>query len=121
LLIAAFLALTARVQAEDFRADPDLEFQREQWREHVRETKRRVQQEALQRRLENPRGHVEPSQEDKARRASESVLNDDSLMPGDVVMTNKGMFVFRGWSNEADGVRNFEPVEGSSGLKANGK
>lgn len=121
LLIAAFLAFTVRAQAQDYRADPDLELQREQWREHVRETKRRVQQEALQRRLENPRGRVEPSQEDEARRASESVVNDDSLAPGDVVMTDKGMFVFKGRSDEDDRAPNFEPVESSSGLKANGK
>ena len=125
LLTAVFSVQPMRAHAEDTPSefssvDPDLGLTREQWRRHVRETKRRVQEEAAQRRLEGPRGRVEPSQEDEARRISESVLNDDSLVPGDVVMTDKGMFVFRGRSNGADNARDFEPVEGP-GLKAKGK
>src|SRR6202790_4136324 len=71
LLIAAFSALPTRAQAEDARsAESDLELAREQWRGHVRETKRRVQQEAAQRRLEGPHSRAEPSQEELARHAS---------------------------------------------------
>ena len=93
--------------------DADLgSISQEQWRAHVRDTKRRVQEEAAQRRLDRTR--VEPSREDEARRRSEVVLSDDSLVPGDVVVTDKGMFVFKGRA------RDFEPVEGP-GLKANGK
>jgi hypothetical protein len=119
LLTATFLALPTRAHAEDdpLSAEPDVGLTREQWREHIRETKRRVHEEAAQRRLERPRGRVEPSQEDEARRVSESVLNDDSLVLGDVVMTDKGMFVFRGRSNEADSARDFQPVEGPPRLR----
>lgn len=74
LLIAAFSALPTRAHAEDVpSAKPDPGLAREQWRGHVRETKRRVQQEAAQPRLERAHSRAEPSQEDVARRASESV------------------------------------------------
>jgi hypothetical protein len=85
---------------------------REQWREHVRATKRRVQEEATQRRLEQTRALVEISSEDEARRRSEVVLSDDSLVPGDIVMTDKGMFVFKGRNSDEINDRNFEPVRG---------
>jgi len=117
--IVAFPTLPTR--AEDVPSPgPDLGLAREQWLEHVQETKRRVQQEAAQRRLEGAQGGVEPSQEDSARRASESVVSDDSLVPGDIIVTDKGMFVFRGQSNEVDRVRDFEPIESPVGLKAKG-
>jgi hypothetical protein len=116
LVTAVFSVLPMCVHAED--TDPGST--REQWREHVRDTKRRVQEEAAQRRLERPRGRVEPSREDEGRRLSEIVLSDDSLVPGDIVMTDKGLLVFKGRSNEAISARDFEPVEGP-GLKAKGK
>jgi hypothetical protein len=52
LLTAVFLALPTRVDAEDIlSAEPDPGLTREQWHEHVREIKRRVQEEVAQRRL----------------------------------------------------------------------
>lgn len=93
------------MQAED----ANLGSTREQWREHVRDVKRRVQEEAARRRLEQPRARAQPSREDEARRLSEIVLSDDSLVPGDVVMTDKGMFVFKGRSNEAISARDLSP------------
>ena len=80
--------------------------------------KRRVQQETAQRRHEGAHGRVEPSQEDAARRVSESVVSDDSLVPGDIIVTDKGMFVFRGRDKDGDCARDFDPVEGPAGLKA---
>ena len=100
-------------------ADTNLEPTRLQWREHVIDTKRRVQDEAAQRRLERPRTRVEPSPEDEARRRSEIVLSDDSLVPGDIVMTDKGMLRFKGRSNDEE-IGDFEPVN-SPVLKAKGK
>lgn len=113
---SVFFMFPMRVHAED----ADLGSTREQWRQHVRDVKRRVQEEAAQRRLEQPRAGAQPSREDEARRLSEIVRSDDSLVPGDVVMTDRGMFVFKGRSNEAISARDFEPVEGP-GLKAQGK
>ena len=100
--------------------DTDLGSTRAHWREHVRNTKRRVQEEAAQRRLERARARAQPSREDEARMLSEIVLSDDSLVAGDVVMTDKGVFVFKGRGNEVISARDFEPVEGP-GLKAKGE
>jgi hypothetical protein len=115
IVTSVFSGLLISVHAQD--ADPG-SITREQWREHVRETKRRVQEEAAQRRLDRTR--VEPSREEEARRRSEVVLSDDSLVPGDVVMTNKGLFVFKGLSSEGNDARDFEPAE-SPDLKAKAK
>jgi hypothetical protein len=71
---------------------------RNQWRERVAEAKRRAQQVVLER-----RGRPvfdTPSIGDEERMASERVLNDDSLQPGDIVSTNKGLFVFKGRSDQ---------------------
>jgi hypothetical protein len=67
---------------------------REQWRERVVEAKRRARQLAL----EN-RGRImfnAPSAAEEERIASERVLNEYSLQSGDIVSTNKGLYVFRG-------------------------
>jgi hypothetical protein len=72
-------------------------------------------------RLEGAYGRVEPSQEDAARRASESPVSEDSLVPEDIIVTDRGMFVFRGRSKETEIARDFEPIEDPAGLKAKGK
>jgi hypothetical protein len=78
--------------------DAPLDMSREQWRERVAEAKRRARQFALERRgrptFENP------SIADEERMASERVLNDDSLQRGDIVSTNKGLFVYKGQSDQ---------------------
>jgi hypothetical protein len=51
LLTAVFLVLPTRVNAEDILSAPDPSLTREQWHEHVREIKRRVQEDVAQRRL----------------------------------------------------------------------
>jgi len=67
---------------------------RTEWGERVAEAKRR----AREVRLAQRRRAVfdEPSIADEERLASERVLNDDSLQSGDIVSTNKGLFVFKG-------------------------
>ncbi len=52
-----------------------------------------------------------------ARSASEEVVNDDSLVPGDIIVTDKGIFVFRGRGKKADSARDFEPIKGPPGLQ----
>ena len=73
---------------------PQSEMSREQWIAHVQETRRKVQEAAAERR----RNFVPevPSQADEERRASERVLMDDSLQQGDIVSTDRGLFLFRG-------------------------
>jgi hypothetical protein len=74
--------------------DTSSSISRDEWREKVAKAKRRAQQTAIEQRgrvLDNI-----PSKVDDERLASERILNDDSLQSGDIVSTNKGLFVFKG-------------------------
>jgi len=68
---------------------------RDAWRARVQEAKRRAREIAVERRL-HPELTAPPPPEDPAVEASRRVLNDDSLQHGDIVATDKGLFVFRG-------------------------
>jgi hypothetical protein len=90
--------------AQDAISNPALEddvprdMSRDQWRERVAEARRRARQFALEHR--GHPGFDPPSIADEERMASERVLNDDSLQQGDIVSTNKGLFVFKGQSDQ---------------------
>lgn len=77
--------------AEDTSPEPD----REQWLARVAEAKLRARQFALEQRMRAPAAAADFTTEEE-RLASERVLNDNSLRWGDIVSTNKGLFVFRG-------------------------
>lgn len=81
------------------------EISREEWRERVQAAKQRARETAIERRR-HPERFAPPPPEDPALVASERVLGDDSLQPGDIVSTNKGLFVFRG--SKADQPRSNE-------------
>jgi hypothetical protein len=68
---------------------------REQWQAHILDVRRRVQEENARRRL-MPRQPVHPTAEEIEQIATERVLQDGSLRFGDIVVTNRGKFVFRG-------------------------
>jgi hypothetical protein len=75
-----------------------LDMSRDQWRERVAEARRRARQSALEHR---GRPTFDPhSIAEEARMVSERVLNDDSLQRGDIVSTNKGLFIFKGQSDQ---------------------
>jgi hypothetical protein len=103
-LITLLQPFTAISFAQDAMSNPAREdevasdMNRGQWRARVAEAKHRSQQFALEH-----RGHPtfdSPSIADEERIASEQVLNDDSLQRGDIVSTNKGLFVFKGRSDQ---------------------
>ncbi|SRR6266481_7688886 len=77
--------------AEDVFSEPD----REQWLARVAEAKRRAREFALEQRMRVPSPAADLSAE-KERLASERVMNDSGLQPGDIISTGKGLFVFRG-------------------------
>lgn len=79
---------------------------RQQWQEWVRAEKRRIRELAVQRRL-HPEVETIVSQE---RRASERALNDMSLRRGDIVVTDKGSFVFIGNAEEERMPGDFVPL-----------
>jgi hypothetical protein len=84
------------------------EVSRQEWLERVQEATRRAKVAAVEHRIHPER--YTPSAEEKARMASERVLNDDSLQPGDIVSTDKGLFVFRGIANHPPKSEDFVPL-----------
>jgi hypothetical protein len=78
--------------------DSTREINRDEWRERVAEAKRRARQFVLEHRGRSTLDT--PSMADQEQIASERVLNDGSLEPGDIVSTNKGLFVFKGRSDQ---------------------
>jgi hypothetical protein len=82
------------------------------WQEHIRDEKRRVQELAAQRRLNPPEDPPDPALAEKDRLASERVLSDYTLERGDIVVTDKGAFVFKGQTLEQRTLGDFEPLAG---------
>lgn len=80
----------------------------QEWLERVQEATQRAKEAAVGHRL-HPERHT-PSPEDKARIASERVLNDNNLQPGAIVSTDKGLFVFRGNSAPPPKSEDFVPL-----------
>jgi hypothetical protein len=83
------------------------EVSRQEWLDRVRESRKRAREDAQNRRLHPER--YAPTQEEEARAASERVLNDDSLQPGDIVSTDRGLFVFRGTADQPPKSEDFVP------------
>ena len=115
------LILTPHVFAQDFdperprleAEDPLANMTREEWQERVRQARRQAQDAAAKARSEHSYD-AGPSPEDVARRASERVLNDSTLERGDIVVTDKGTFVFRGSPDDGRKPGDFEPRTGLS-------
>jgi hypothetical protein len=66
---------------------------REQWRAHIKNSRERSEIIRRERRYLIPQP---PTPEELAEAASRRALEDDSLRPGDVVSTNKGLFRYQG-------------------------
>jgi hypothetical protein len=81
---------------------------REDWRQRVEEAKQRSKEVAIERR-NHPERFI-PIPEDPERIATERILNDESLRPGDIVSTKRGLFVFRGRSDQPRKDDDFIPV-----------
>jgi hypothetical protein len=96
------------MNAADATDEVQPEVSRQEWLERVQEAKRRAKEAAVERRLHPER--YTPSPADKAQVASERALNDDSLQPGDIVSTDKGLFVFRGQPDQPPTSEDFVPL-----------
>jgi len=55
-------------------------------------------------------GRVTGGEEPREKIATQRVLNDDTLQPGDIVSTDKGFFVFLGRSGTDEPTADFVPV-----------
>jgi hypothetical protein len=84
--------------AQNRAADNPAEMSREDWQAQI--TASRARAEAMRR--EHRRFVVrQPTKEEIAERNSKRVLEDDSLLPGDIISTNQGLYQFQG-SPEGD-------------------
>lgn len=75
---------------------PDSVISRDAWRLRIDEARKRAEEARQNWRLNAPQRMFEPDPPEKI--ATQRVLNDDTLQPGDIVSTNKGFFLFRGRS-----------------------
>lgn len=81
---------------------------RDEWRQRIEAARQRARDVARERR-EHPELYI-PIPEDPDVAASERVLNDGSLQPGDIVTTSKGMFVYQGRPEQPPSAQDFVPV-----------
>jgi hypothetical protein len=89
--------------------DPALLMSRDQWKAHVNDIKRRIRDSAAINLLRS-RKTSHPTPGELSREATERVLRDYSLVSGDLVMTDRGLLVFRGRAGEEPKEADFEKV-----------
>lgn len=96
----------------DFLPPSEPEVSRDEWRQRIEDARRRSKEVARERR-EYPELY-KPIPEDPDLVATERLLRDDSLQPGDIVATKKGMFVYQGRSDQPRRDQDFVPVNPKS-------
>lgn len=84
---------------------------RPEWQQRIEQARRRVRDLALDRQL-HPERYLPPPPEDPEISATARVLRDESLQPGDIVATTKGLLVFRGKSDQPRRAEDFVPLPG---------
>jgi hypothetical protein len=82
------------------------------WQQHIEEERWRIRNEAMLRSLRPPEP-LRPTVEEQARVASEQVFSDSTLARGDIIVTTKGLFVFKGQKSEQRLPDDFEAVQSS--------
>jgi hypothetical protein len=78
------------------------------WKLRIEDARKRAAQARQDWRLNAPLRVPAPDPPEKI--ATERVLNDDTLQPGDIVSTDKGFFLFRGRSGTDEQTMDFVPV-----------
>lgn len=99
---------TVEGEASDLVASPDSHISREDWRRRIGEARSRAEQARRDWRQNAPLRTFAPDPPEKI--ATERVLSDDTLQPGDIVSTDKGFFVFRGRSGADGQAADFAPI-----------
>ncbi|WFU70990.1 hypothetical protein [Bradyrhizobium sp. CB2312] len=98
----------AESEASDLVASPDSHISREDWKRRIGEARSRAEQARREWRLNAPLRTFVPDPPEKI--ATERVLSNDTLQPGDIVSTDKGFFVFRGRSGTDGQAADFVPI-----------
>jgi len=81
--------------------------QREEWQARVKASRERIE---LMRNEHRSFVAAPPNPDDIAEAASRLVLEDDTLLPGDIVSTSHGLFRFRGAPDRERRPEDFERV-----------
>ena len=95
-------------QASDLAPSPDSLLSREDWKRRIEEARKRAGQARRDWQLNGPLRMLAPDPPEKI--ATQRVLSDDTLQPGDIVSTDKGLFLFRGRSGADGQTADFVPV-----------
>lgn len=112
LILLTFLQLAVLASttclAQDRPTGDGPEMSRAEWQAQLKASRERAD---LMRR-ERKGGYVDqaPSPDDIAEEASRRVLEDDSLLPGDVVSTRRGLFRFQGAPDRERRPDDFVPI-----------
>lgn len=88
---------------------PESLISRDDWKRRIEDARNRAGQARRDWRLNAPQRMPAPDPPEKI--ATERVLNDDTLQPGDIVSTDKGLFLFRGRSGTEGQSADFVPLK----------
>lgn len=94
--------------AQDLPDDAPAEMSREQWRDTLKASRERA--DLMRRERKGLPAYQPPSANQLAEEASRRILEDDSLLPGDIVSTNRGLLRFQGSPERARRLDDFVPV-----------
>lgn len=95
-------------QISEIVVSPDSLISRSDWKHRIEQARGRAEQGRREWRLNAPLRRLAVDPPDKV--ATQRVLNDDTLQPGDIVSTDKGLFVFRGRFGADGQATDFVPV-----------
>lgn len=98
----------AEAPANDIALSPDSLVPREDWRRRIDDARKRAEQARRDWQFNAPLRLVVPDPPEKI--ATQRVLGDDTLQPGDIVSTDKGFFLFRGRSGADGQTADFAPI-----------
>ena len=91
--MASLMTASVSCPAQDRPPDDPSQLSRDEWKAQVRASRDRLEAMRREHKSFAPRT---PTPEERAEEASRRILEDGSLMPGDVVSTNHGLFRFEG-------------------------
>lgn len=95
-------------QATDLTLSSDSLISRNAWRLRIDDARKRAEEARQNWRLNAPQRVLVPDPPEKI--ATQRVLADDTLQPGDIVSTDKGFFLFRGRSGTDEQTADFVPI-----------
>ncbi|MFT4115663.1 hypothetical protein [Bradyrhizobium sp.] len=106
--LATLGSVTCLAQEVLDEAPPPPEMSREQWQDTLKASRERATQ--MRRERKGLPIYQQSTAKDLAEEASKRILEDDSLLPGDIVSTSRGLFRFQGSPDRERRPDDFVPV-----------